>query len=312
MLLVVFWQCEGRRLFWVLFGVDPAAVGVVGLETLARGGRLLADLGVGGLRDLLRVGLRPRRGRRSPPAVRLSVRALDLLTLLLLLVVPLSVYLLPTVRYWKSHGPNPEVGLRIPEEAATYGLSIHHLLVPNPGHRLPTTWHLEKTPSGPPKSGEVPSANENRFNYLGAVGAAGFITMVASLFWNGHAPRSLRRLAPLGRLNVAALLLGTVGGFGLTFAVLVSPKLRAYNRISIQIAFLALAAVSVILTAVWRRNDSRSDRSVFLAALAVVLMLGLLDQTSPALVPDHRTLALTYARSATSSARSRPGCQKGR
>jgi len=298
MLLVVLWQSEGRRLFWgpsggsgarprwAWSGAKPWLAAAACLLTSASG---VYETFFASFFVLVAACAAPRR-------VRAPVRALDALTLLLLLVGPLSLYVLPTVRYWKAHGPNPAVGARVPEEASHYGLSILHLMVPNPGHRIPTTWHMVKEAPGAPQAPPAPPPNENRFCYLGAVGVSGFLVLVAALFWNGRAPRSLRRLAPLSRLNAAALLLGTIGGFGLAFAVLVSPKIRAYNRISIHIAFLSLAAASVLLTAVWRRYPARSDRVVYLTALAAGLALGLLDQTSPAFTPHHRALALAYAR----------------
>ena len=296
MLMVVVWQCEGKRLFWAPSGSTRPRWAWSGTRPWLALMACLLTSASGVYETFFAAFFVLVAGFAAPRRVRLPVRLFDALTLGLLLIVPFACYLMPTVRYWKTHGSNPEVGTRIPEEANLYGLSILHLLVPNPGHRIPTTWHLVALPDGTPTARQVEGPNENRFSYLGAVGTTGFLVLIATLFWNGRAPRLLRRLAPLSRLNLGAVLLGTIGGFGLVFAVLVSPQIRAYNRISIHIAFLAITAVAVLVSAVWRRNASRFDRSVFLAALAVVLVLGLFDQTSPALVPDHRVLARTYAR----------------
>jgi hypothetical protein len=74
------------------------------------------------------------------------------------------------------------------------------------------------------------------------------------------------------RLTLAALLLGTVGGFGVVFNLLVSSDIRAYNRISVFIAFFSLLAVA---TAVDRVVKSPRARTVI---VAVILLIGLADQ----------------------------------
>ena len=51
------------------------------------------------------------------------------------------------------------------------------------------------------------------------------------------------RLQAAALLVIALVLLATVGGFGALFSLLISPAIRAYNRVAPFIAFLALAAV---------------------------------------------------------------------
>src|SRR5262249_52791199 len=108
-------------------------------------------------------------------------------------------------------------------------------------------------------------------------------------------PRGLERLAALSKLNIAAILLGTMGGFGLVFAATVSPMIRAYNRISVYIAFFSLAALALLADAIRRRLRTRPGRAAFRLALAAALGAGLLDQTTPSLVPDHAGAARVFA-----------------
>ena len=61
-------------------------------------------------------------------------------------------------------------------------------------------------------------------------------------------------------LNLAALLLATTGGLGAVFGFAVSPLIRCYNRMSIFIAFFALAAVALGLARVVRSARSGPRR----------------------------------------------------
>jgi phosphoglycerol transferase len=88
----------------------------------------------------------------------------------------------------------------------------------------------------------------------------------------------------LSLLNLAAVLLGTVGGIGSLIAIGISPMIRGYNRISVFVAFLAFLAVFRALDrlhAFWRK-----PRLAWVMA-AGLLAVGLYDQTTAAFVPDY-------------------------
>ena len=53
-----------------------------------------------------------------------------------------------------------------------------------------------------------------------------------------------------GQLTIAGLLLATVGGFGSLFNLLVTPDIRAYNRICPFLAFFALVAIAAAIDGV--------------------------------------------------------------
>jgi phosphoglycerol transferase len=78
------------------------------------------------------------------------------------------------------------------------------------------------------------------------------------------------------RLSVAALLLGTIGGFG-SLLSLVSPEIRAYNRISPFIAFFALAAVALWID----RATLARTRWLRAVVWVLVLVVGIADQHPP-------------------------------
>lgn len=202
----------------------------------------------------------------------------------------LMVTLVPAIHYRHTHGVNPERGRRSPCEAEMFGLKISQLVLPIHGHRIPRLHalavHYEET---------SPLINENRSAALGLVGAFGFFWLVARMF--------LRRPQDwsdpgdvLALLTVAAVLLATVGGLGTVLAYLTSPWLRGYNRMSVYIGFFALAAVALLLEKVRQRwSLTPARRLAFGGLVALLLIGGLLDQTSPAMVPPHAHYSGHYA-----------------
>src|SRR5262249_33948032 len=138
-------------------------------------------------------------------------------------------------------GPNPEVARRSAGEAETFGLKIVQLLLPPLCHQLACFRDLVAK-----YSANAPLVNENQLVSLGAVGSLGFVIMIAELF----CPRPVAGAGSLrdclSRLNLAAVLLGTIGGFGSAFALFISPEIRGYNRIGIYIGFFALFTMALV------------------------------------------------------------------
>jgi phosphoglycerol transferase len=96
-------------------------------------------------------------------------------------------------------------------------------------------------------------------------------------------------------LTVGALLLSTVGGFGTTISLLGFSILRCYNRMSIFIAFLALTAICMVLDLVYRRwAVARRGRLLANASLALLLLLGLADQTGRTYIKPFAVMKESY------------------
>jgi phosphoglycerol transferase len=101
-------------------------------------------------------------------------------------------------------------------------------------------------------------------------------------------------LRTLGILVVVSILIATVSGFSLLISGAGFRDIRSYNRIVVFIAFAALVAVAFGLDWVGRRLPDTAWRAPVAAiGLALVLVVGVLDQVSPASIPDY---AATKAR----------------
>jgi phosphoglycerol transferase len=127
--------------------------------------------------------------------------------------------------------------------------------------------------------------NESATGTLGAVGSAGLLALLGwTLFARGQA-RKQPLIDALATMNLALVLLAMVGGFGMLFSLLIHPQFRAYNRVSVFVAFLSLAAVATGLEWLERRWCQRRRRVAFYALLGALLTLAILDQSPATLRP---------------------------
>lgn len=200
-----------------------------------------------------------------------------------------ALNLAPSLYSWVQRGVPIAVPDKTPAEAEIYGLKIRHLLSPGLWHTFPPfrAWLARE------EAAAFPLENENTGERLGVVGSAGFLVLLVWLF----VPRLDARLAhgdtlaAASRLMLAAVLLATVGGLGSLFNLLVSPDIRAYNRISPFIAFFSFTAVALVLDDVVRSRRARAG-----VAIAVALV-GLADQHAATdyLNTTHKTIATEYS-----------------
>ena len=147
---------------------------------------------------------------------------------------------------------------------------------------------------------EGPMYNENSYGYLGIMGIIGFLFLILMLLrnWDWKAGRTEHpelgdRVWLLSRLNVMALLLTTLAGFGSIIGIFIR-FIRGYNRISPYIIFFALLTMG--LTAEKRLTQrTGKSRAAFAAVLAVLLVFGSSMGSYP--VPHYlglTTLATKY------------------
>lgn len=197
----------------------------------------------------------------------------------------------PSLVYRAAHGTNHEAGHRQSFESEVYSLRLAQLVLPIEGHRIGALARLRAHYENHLELTEAVMAT------LGAVATVGFLVLLGmalvSLVGGGkRAPPALYRYAAVATLG--AFLIGTKGGFS-TLIGAVYPQFRGWNRLSIFIAFFSLLAVGLLLDAGRRRLERRPrGTALFGLGLALVLALGVLDQTSDVFVPQYRTVAAEY------------------
>jgi hypothetical protein len=211
---------------------------------------------------------------------------------LLIGIILLCIFMtsLPTILYHQDNGKNLEVAIRSPIESEIYGLKITQLLLPVSGHRIPILAHISDL-----YSQSAPLVNENSFATLGIIGSVGFCILILWIFYQLFTKDSiirnetLKRVQQLSVLNLSAVLLATVGGFGTVFACLILPQIRCYNRISIFIAFFCITVIVLLLDLILQKySASKTKKWLIIGFIIVVLLVGIYDQTTEHFVPDYK------------------------
>ena len=297
--MLLLWVMSGERLFAVVrrgrffFFPVPSRKGAIAIAAcamLGSDGAYYAFFTI-----LLLMGAGVYRAFEGREFRRTGVAAL----LIGLIVLALVLNLLPNIVHILVDGKNPEVAIRVPEEAELYALKLTQLVQPIAGHRIPRL-----AASREAYNRAQPWMNETEASTLGAFGAAGFcfllLSLVAGYPWHRH--REL--IHRLSLLNLGAFLIGTLGGVGSLLAWKISSQIRAYNRISIFISFFAVMALAAVLDELWRRwARAGLSRWLFGIVFGGILVAALLDQTTGAWVPPYELFAVQYRGDADFSAR---------
>lgn len=206
----------------------------------------------------------------------------------------LIINLSPTIVYELGHGSNAQV-----QHEAGVGddlaMSASYLILPPLHDRIAPLRHLtEHYAETTPPHGYC----EQCYESIGTVGDVGFLWLgLAALAAAMGAPLLARRRST--QLRAAAgvavcLAVGVNGGISSLTRVFVTADIRAWNRMSVLIAFFSLLAVGLLLDALRVRLRGRRASVGFGLIVAVVLVIGVVDQTSPFFVPDYARDAGQY------------------
>jgi|SRR5215207_1217141 len=196
----------------------------------------------------------------------------------------LALNSLPNLMYSFANGPNGAI-TRTWVDSETYSLNLIKMILPRPGHYIDTLGNLA---AGYYQETVIQGEGFNQS--LGFIATLGFVWLLIVALAGCLSPRweigDLRH-RQLATATVIAFLIGTTGGLSTLFAYLISPQIRSWNRISIFIAFLAIAAIALLLDALQERIRLRRGRRILVGTLLLsVLLIGLYDQSSDTLVEN--------------------------
>jgi hypothetical protein len=213
-------------------------------------------------------------------------------TFILIIVGAVGAALTPNLLYAARNGKNDEVAFRFPAEADVYGLNVSEMLLPIEGHRLSFLARRRHKYLEPPRE----SASEGPVDSpLGFAASAGFLYLLGRFLWRRRGKTDGVEDA-LAYFTVAAVGLGSIGGLGASFNYYVTPMIRCYNRISIYIAFFALAGLFLMLERLANSYLKRGTASMtYTVGLAVVFVAAVFDQTSPIYIPDYTEAKRQYS-----------------
>jgi phosphoglycerol transferase len=199
--------------------------------------------------------------------------------------------LAPSLLYWKEHGTNPAVAQRAARNSELSGFKLTAMMLPIPGHRVKPLADLRDR-----YEHETAVLTESTWSAQGCVANIGFAVLLGLLLYRKPISRLLEGLSVL---NIFGILYGTVGGFGMLFALLASPQIRAQNRISVFLSFCSLCCVAVLLEGLWSWLASTRRRQVLATGmLAFLVGVALWDQHPRGYRPDYVRIAREWARDA--------------
>ena len=148
--------------------------------------------------------------------------------------VTVLLQMLPVLNYQRANGNNLAVVGRSLSDLESYGLKISGLLTPVINHRIDALSAFSL------KSTFVPIASENTF----ALGILGSICILSIFF--GSMVSAMRgnktKYLPLAIVGGVSIALGTIGGFAQFGGQFGFTQIRAWNRISVAVAFVAFVA----------------------------------------------------------------------
>lgn len=216
---------------------------------------------------------------------------LESIVLIASILIGVIINILPSLIFIFNHGRNAEAIARTPFiEAELYGLKIIQLLMPIPGHRIPFLAHIADI-----YFRSAPLVTENYMSSLGIIGSVGFIILILYIFYkSANGINNVPLISELSILNLSAILLATIGGFA-NIVNLIFPAVRAYNRMSIFIAFFSFFAVAILLDYFSKKYvKTKAPILLFYGLMALILVGGILDQTSDSFAPPYSTTKAEY------------------
>jgi hypothetical protein len=192
----------------------------------------------------------------------------------------------PTFIQKSKIGENAQVAHRGSHESEYAALKIIQMVLPVSKHRVGILrkWKAKY-------DNTAPLVTENVTATLGLIGSIGFVFLIILLFLKRELIKN-DLLIHLSQLNISAVLLGTMGGFGALLAYMGLAAIRSYNRISVFIAFFALCAFFLFLQnnkPQWLRKKIN-----YMLLAVVILIVGLFDQIPTGLNADYQSIQATF------------------
>ena len=216
-----------------------------------------------------------------------------------LIVGTLAANLLPSLLYRAAHGPNPDV-TRGHWQSEEFGMKLIRLVLPVDDHRIAPLAALTA------EYRDTPLVDAEQGDPMGIVATSGLVVLVVVGFSSmaGISNRGWRRtrLRHLSVLVLVAIVVATVGGMSALISLLIGPEIRAWNRMSLLIAFFSLAGLGLVLDGIRSRLRHPSQAAWWLV-ISVLLVGGVLDQTTPAFRPEYENTRAAYRSDAAFVAR---------
>ena len=175
-------------------------------------------------------------------------------------------------------GPVP--GQRAFWQSETYSGKIIDFALPWIHHRVPELAQITTQYA----SATVPSPEQPTLGLVAACGLLGLLLFGLALLLGRRRSAASSLIGVLTVLSLTAIAFYTRGGLGALWAFALTPSIRTWSRLVTVLALIGLIAVGLALTSLARR------RVLTGGSAALLVILGVVDQTNPALAPDYTAL----------------------
>lgn len=175
-------------------------------------------------------------------------------------------------------GPVP--GQRAFWQSETYSGKIIDFALPWIHHRVPELARITTEYA----SATVPSPEQPTLGLVAACGLLGLLVLGLAQLLGRPRSAASSLIGVLTLLSLTAIAFYTRGGLGALWAFALTPSIRTWSRLVTVLALIGLLAVGLALTSLGRR------RVLMAASAALLVILGVVDQTNPALAPDYTGL----------------------
>lgn len=192
-----------------------------------------------------------------------------------IIILAAALNLLPSFLSWHTYGKPIGMDYKTPQEAEIYGLKIRKLVAPHEDNILP----IFKQWGEKDHSINFPNENENVTARLGPMAALGliFLLLVSLGLTKQHDSYESKMIKSIASLSLFVLLFTTVGGLGAIFNEII-PDIRAYNRFSVFLGFLALVAISLWWQMQIKIASTQRIKTMILISFVTLTIFSLYDQ----------------------------------
>lgn len=164
-----------------------------------------------------------------------------------------------------------------------FALRISDMLFPFVGHRIPAFNDLALE-----YFNSHSISIDTQYMYLGLIGIGGFFCSVFAFLF-GRRKGVWKTVGCFGSMTIFILLIATVGGLNFPIGMFLTTVIRCYGRMSVWIAFLALATVALLLNEaakyLAKKEKGKKYLILFMAGVVLLGAFGIYDQ-SPGKFPS--------------------------
>jgi phosphoglycerol transferase len=212
-----------------------------------------------------------------------------------LLLTQLLVYV-PSVIWILKNGSNSDAISRTAADSEIYGLKFIQLILPHPGHRFGGFSELNQK-----YSTTAPLVNENISSSLGILSTIGMIILILSFLKPKLQSIDLEKYF-FGVAFIVIFSFASIGGLGSVFSYMVTPQIRAWNRLLPILAFISVFIfIRELLKFIEKNCKNIQNQSLIVVVLSAILIFGVWDQTSKSCQECLNSASLAYDSDRSSS-----------